>query len=104
VGAFTVGDVIPFLTPAYYSNPNPPPGRNPSEPYVYLNFTGTGGTVFDKVVFNNPSNSGFESDNHSVYDQEITPPGTIVPEPSTWMAGIGLCVAMLGTVVQRRRK
>jgi len=100
IDSFTVGSVLSLLGPAYSSNPNPPPGQNTGEKYAYLNFTGTAGTTFNVVKFINNSNSGFESDNHSVYDQEITPPGTVVPEPSTYLMG----ALMLIPVVSGLRK
>ncbi len=90
VGSFKIGDIIPYLSSAYYGNPNSAfASQDPYEPFVYLNFTVTGGTLFNEVVFNNPSSSGFENDNQSVYDQVITPPGTIVgvPEPTTLISG-----------------
>lgn len=99
VGSFRVGNIIPSLTPAYFGNPNT--GENTSEPYVYLNFTSSDlASRFDKVVFRNDSTgSGLETDNHSVYDRLITPPG--VPEPSTYaLMGTGV-LAMLAL---RRRK
>lgn len=88
VGTFNVGSIIPSLTDSYWGNPNTQ--ENPSEPYAYVNFTGTGGTTFDKIVFTDTATtgSGFESDNHSVYNQPINPPGNVVPEPSTVIAGV----------------
>ena len=56
----------------------------PFEAFVYLNFTSTDlASRFDRVVFMNGNLlTGFETDNHSTYDQIIPPPG--VPEPSTY--------------------
>jgi hypothetical protein len=93
VATFDVNTVTKYLSSAYLGNPDIGPfqGQDASEYFVYLNFTGTDGTTFDKIVFNNATSSGFESDNHSVYDKDITKiPGTVVgavPEPSTVVAG-----------------
>lgn len=103
IDSFTVGSVLSLLGSAYNGNPNPPSGRNTGEKYAYLNFTGTSGTTFDKIKFINNSNSGFESDNHSVYDQEITPPGTVVPEPSTYLMGALMVVPVLGGLRKLRQ-
>ena len=90
-GAFSVGDIIPGLASSYFGNPNT--GQNSSEPYVYLNFTSSdNASRFNRVVFHNSSTgSGFETDNHSVFDELIpppstrgVPPGTHSPEPSSY--------------------
>ena len=80
LGSFTVGDIIPLLTPAYFGNPNG--GGNTGQPYAYLNFTATGTSDITSIEFSQTSSgSGFETDNHSVFDQIITPPGNpTVPE------------------------
>jgi hypothetical protein len=92
VATFDVNTVTQYLTSDYLGNPDSAfLGQDPNEYFVYLNFTGTDGTTFDQIVFNNATSSGFESDNHSVYDKDITKiPGTVVgavPEPSTVVAG-----------------
>ncbi len=92
VATFNVNTVTASLSSAYKGNPDSAfLGQDAGEYFVYLNFTGTGGTTFDKIVFNNATSSGFESDNHSVYSGDITKiPGTVVgavPEPSTVVAG-----------------
>lgn len=88
-------DIIDSLPAAYFGNPVPGPffGGNAGEPYAYLNFTATGGTQFDKVLFQQIGGGGFESDNHSVTDREIEPPGRPVPVPD----GGSLIVLTLGT-------
>lgn len=99
IGSYVVGDIIPLLGPAYYGNPNS--GQNASEPYAYLNFTATGTDYITKVVF---GGSNFESDNHSVTEERITPPGTppggAVPETGSSLALGGL--ALLGIAGLRR--
>lgn len=94
-GTFGVGDIIAGLPAAYFGNPNT--GGNAGEPYVYLHFTSSDlASRFDSVVFrNNTTGSGFETDNHAVFDELITPPG--VPEPSSFLlmsAGFGAVLAM----------
>ena len=50
----------------YYGNPNN--GADKSEPFGYLNFTGTNGTTFTSIVLANSGTTatGFESDNWTV--------------------------------------
>ncbi len=99
---FTPSDILAGLPSAYYGNPNT--GSDPFEAFVYLNFTSTDlASRFDRVVFMNGNLlTGFETDNHSTYDQIIPPPG--VPEPSTYalMATGTLC--MIGFARKRRKQ
>jgi hypothetical protein len=88
LGNFAIADIIPFLTPAYRGNPNG--GGNPAEYYAYLNFTATGGDLIRKIVFSETTGGGFESDNHSTFDQPIDPPGNAIPEPATALFGFAL--------------
>jgi hypothetical protein len=83
---------LPSFSAGYYGNPNPPAGRNTGEPYAYINFTGTAGTTFDRIVFTNGSSTGFESDNHSIHS---------VPEPSA--LAMGAAASVLGLALARRR-
>jgi hypothetical protein len=89
-GTFTVADILPTLSAAYFGNPNT--GENSSEPYVYLNFTSTDlASRFNRVVFQNTgAGTAFETDNHSVVNAT-----TVIPEPSSWL----LMAAGLGTVL-----
>jgi hypothetical protein len=95
---FGVGDIIAGLPAAYFGNPNT--GANPGEPYVYLNFTSTDlASRFDRVVFRQVGGGGFETDNHSVFDRIIPPPG--VPEPSSLLlAGAG-AIALIARRARR---
>ena len=101
VGSFNVGSIIPFLSPAYYGNPTPNfLGQDSAEPFAYLNFTATGTTQITRVVF---GGGNFESDNHSVIDQRITPPGTdptSVPDGGSTLALAGM--ALLGLAGMKR--
>ncbi len=90
----------------YLGKPDAPnQGENGAQPYVFVNFFGTDGTTFDKIVFReSPEVGGYESDNHTVgYYKDIT--GTVpgVPEPATWaMMIIGFGAA--GTMVRNQRR
>jgi hypothetical protein len=106
-GTFSIGDIIPGLAAGYFGNPNT--GQNPAEPYVYLNFTSSDlASRFDRVVFRNSTlASGFETDNHAIFDQIITPPGVNPlgvenPEPSSY-ALMATGIAGLLALVRRRR-
>jgi hypothetical protein len=52
-------------SPAYYGNPTAGTfhGQNSNEAYAFINFFGDSGTTWDKIVFSNLGQSGFESDN-----------------------------------------
>ncbi|MBY0460513.1 MAG: hypothetical protein K2V38_24625 [Gemmataceae bacterium] len=69
-----------LTAPAYFGNPNAPfLGQNPTERYAYMNFIGTNGSTFDRVVFRNSTQSGFEADNFSIRAAPVgTLPGTII--------------------------
>jgi hypothetical protein len=103
VFSLTPADVKAFTgsCPAspYCGNPNAPLGRNPNEPYVFVNvrFDGLGGpSGFDRIVWSeNPDVGDYETDNHTV--------GYIaaIPEPATWamlIMGFGL----VGMAARRR--
>ena len=81
------------LSNAYKGNPNN--GQDSCERFIYLNFTATAGTQFDRIVFRNiDTSTGFESDNHAILSG--------VPEPSTsglLLAGLGV----MGMLARRRR-
>jgi hypothetical protein len=112
LGSFNSATALGALSNAYLGNPNS--GGNTAEKYAYLNFIGTNGTTFDKIVFSQTTTiGGFESDNHSVRTAPLTPPfpGTVinggftaVPEPGnvSMLAGIGL--SGIGLLLRRRRK
>jgi hypothetical protein len=82
IGSYTTESLLSSLPAAYYGNPNAPTGRNTHEPYAYINFFGTNGTTFDRIMI---GGSNFESDNHSISALEQRPTGTAVstPEPAS---------------------
>jgi hypothetical protein len=102
LAVFNTASIIPFLSPAYYSNPNPPPGRNSAEPYAYFNFTATGSETIGQVVFRQiAGGGGFEIDNVSVFDQPITPPGHTLPEGGPL---VPVLAGAIGALALLRRK
>jgi hypothetical protein len=104
---------------AYRCNPNRPANRNCGEPYAFLNVYAHGGSSFDRIVFDQVTGGGYESDNHtvgrwtdvrgtwvpagaSVSPVNVVPNPTSVPEPAAWallLAGFGLT----GSALRRRR-
>ncbi len=100
LASYRVADIVPFLSPAYYGNPNG--GVNAGEPYVYLDFTTTGGSHITSVNFlNDSTGSGFEIDNISVTTDVITPPGNPIPDGGSTLALLGGTLAGIGAL---RRK
>lgn len=106
LGYYTVGTILASLPASYNGNPNN--GLDAAEKFAYLNFTATGSDSIKKVVFANSGSlsSGFEMDNFSITTESITPPGTVVPEPSTYIAGalLTLPFALKGLRRLRNRK
>jgi hypothetical protein len=96
---YAIGDIIPFLAPAYYGNPNG--GGNASEPYVYLDFTTTGASRISEVRFINLTGSGYETDNHSVFDKPIDPPGHGIPDATATLGLLGSALAALALIRRR---
>lgn len=95
--SFVVGDLLAFLSADYYGNPNN--GKAASEPFVYINFTATEGTRFNRISFTSSSASGFESDNHSTYDKPITPPGIpTTPDAGSTAAMLVMGLGLLGAI------
>lgn len=87
---------------AYYGNPEN--GLDTSEAFAFVNFISTDGT-FDKVLFTNSGNSGFESDNDTVAYR--TPSsvvfGNAIPEPTS-LALLAGGLAGLGVIGAARRR
>ncbi|MBO3458190.1 hypothetical protein G7B40_017660 [Aetokthonos hydrillicola Thurmond2011] len=106
---FTTADVISFINQqpnqeAYYGNPNSKfKGQDSREPFAFLNFfadPNDSKVTFDRIEFiNSSSNSGFESDNHTIAAEYTKISGKRIvvstPEPSGAVAlGIiaGICL------------
>jgi PEP-CTERM motif len=89
-----------YQSSSYFGNPNNAT-QDTSEHFAYVNFVASGGTI-SSIVFDNSgaTGSGFENDNHSVYNGAVTIAPTAVfvstfstPEPATWALLLGgLCV------------
>ncbi|MEI6561556.1 MAG: hypothetical protein WCO68_05655 [Verrucomicrobiota bacterium] len=64
---FTTANLLKTLPKAYYGNPNTGTnaGKDPSEPFAFINFFATAGSSWSSVVFKNSSSSGFEGDNYT---------------------------------------
>lgn len=117
LASFNLSTLSPFFQTTggpfgmgHFGNPNT--GQNPTEPYAYLNFFGTAGTTFDRIVFDNGGPvGGLEVDNVSVRATPVAPPfpGTLVativviPEPgSVVLLSLGGAV-VLASGWRRRR-
>lgn len=89
------------LSAAYSGNPNT--GQNAGEKYAFFNFSASGGTVFNRIVFfNDGAGTGFETDNHTFLDpRDPVTPTAETPEPVTVLR-MGVSFAGLG--VRRRAK
>lgn len=104
VASYSTATAFAALPDSFKGNFHYNPEVNTNEFYAYLNFHGTDGTVFDKIVFSNFGNSGFESDNHAILKAADPGDGIDVsetPEPSTF-ALIGSAAIALG-ILRRRR-
>lgn len=102
LASYKVGDIIPHLSSAYYGNPNN--GQDPSEPFVYLDFTTTAGDAITSVHFINTGPSGFEMDNFSVLGTPITPPGNGLPDGGSTAALLGGTLALLSVIKRKFRE
>ena len=113
LGTFSAASALSSLSSAYNGNPNSKFSGNTGEKYAYLNFTGTNGTTFDRIVFTNAgTGTGFEADNFSILAGSTAVSGNVVsngitaasvPEPSSLaMVAVGGLIGG-GTWLRRRR-
>jgi hypothetical protein len=125
VAQFNTQSILDTLPRSYYGNPvSAFQGADAGEPFAFLNVYGGPGVSWNKVVFSNPSGSGFESDNWTVRSQGwgalagengaapgvqvATVSGTRVsltpaPEPSFTVAGLVGAATVLVAVRTRRQ-
>lgn len=111
LASYTTATILSILPPPYFGNPNPAfLGQNGTQAYAYINFFGTDGTTFDKVVI---GGSNFESDNHSVSVVEQDPTGTpvdppvpapplSVPEPTSVLGLLAISALGAGSALKRK--
>jgi hypothetical protein len=101
LGNYSVASILSGLPSTYLGNPNN--GLDTGEKFAYLDFTTIGSTTIGKVVFGNngSTGTGFEMDNFSITDQQITPPGNSVPDGGATALLLGAALSGLGLI---RRK
>lgn len=113
LGNFNPGTALDALSYHYKGNPTSPfYEQDYGEKFAYLNFFGTGGTTFDRVVFTNyNSGSRLELDNFSIRAAAVdNPPGTGlegfhgVPEPSSLALASIAAAAAVGFSRRRGRR
>jgi hypothetical protein len=123
IGRFSTATILSLLQPTtvtavdgtvyqssqYFGNPNNS-AQDTGEHFAYVNFLVNGGTVTN-IVFDNSSSTGtgFESDNHSVYNGAVTvaPSAVFVstiatPEPASWALCLGGAGILAGLFCRRR--
>lgn len=77
-GSVTAINGNSYAKASYFGNPNPPAGRNTSEPYGYINLMLQGASVnFRTIIIRHQGGGGFELDNLAVTDE--------VPVSDTWV-------------------
>jgi hypothetical protein len=71
VAQYTTASLDAALGSSYLGNPN---NRNSdkTEPFAFLNFYGSNGTTWDKIVLTNTVATGFEADNFTVRQNSYT--------------------------------
>ena len=70
---FKSSDLFARLDSSYNGNPLAAHSGDSNEKFAFVNFIGDATTAWDKVIFSNNSNSGFESDNWTSRVQAWTP-------------------------------
>ncbi|MBC8140461.1 MAG: hypothetical protein H7Y38_03370 [Armatimonadetes bacterium] len=113
VGTVTATDSTVYNTSQYFGKPNTT-NTNTSEPYSFVNFFITGGTV-GRIEFDNSNlgSTGYESDNHTISTTPQTTDGTpfvfvsnvaVVPEASSVSLLALAAIPALGVLSARRHK
>lgn len=98
VASYTLATAMGSLPASYYGNPNDRT-EDPTEPFAFLNFYGTSGTTFDRIVLSvTRTGAGFESDNHAIAMDAGA--GSVTPEPYS----IALVVTGLAALVLLRKR
>lgn len=89
IASFNTKTLLDMLPSSYFGNPTAKfDGKDGNEPFAFLNVFASVGVTWDKIVFDNPGSSGFESDNWTVRSQAW---GTL-PGESGSMPGIKFAV------------
>lgn len=88
VATFSTQSILDSLSAKYFGNPTSTfKGQDAGEPFAFLNVFGGPGVTWDKVVFDNPGSTGFESDNWTVRSQAWgTLPGETGSAPGVHVA------------------
>lgn len=100
LGSFTEASLTSTLGSlgAYNGNPNGT-SEDPSQPFIYLNFTDAGGPTITSVEFNNGTGTAFELDNISILTA-----ASPVPEASSTLVLFGMGLGVLGMFARRIKK
>ncbi len=70
IASFDTKTILDNLPKSYFGNPTTKfNGQDSWEPFAFLNVYAQPGVTWDKIVFDNPGSSGFESDNWTVRSQ-----------------------------------
>jgi hypothetical protein len=90
VATFNTGSILDTLSQSYFGNPTATfKGQDSGEPFAFLNVYGGPGVTWDKVIFDNPGSTGFESDNWTVRSQAWgTLPGETGAAPGVRVATV----------------
>ena len=77
---FTTASLLGSMSTAYDGNPRDR-SLDSSEPFAFINFYGSAGTTWNKIVLTNNSSSGFEADNFTVRQSTYNPAtdGPVLP-------------------------
>jgi hypothetical protein len=90
VATFDTKSILDSLPQSYFGNPTGTfKGQDGGEPFAFLNVYGKPGVTWNRVVFDNPGSSGFESDNWTVRSQAWgTLPGESGAAPGVHVATV----------------